>query len=152
MALYGRFRHKIFTQRYLQNKLSCIVFLISTLKEASHEAGWQPLVPSKVVAEIRQNVSLLLPEVHCFLVLCMRLEEEHVDNGQLVRVSVSLELLSHPCPQGRNGQRDIVHRLDLRRSSDPFAVGRKDSTLRIRPTGRLRRLLGELGRRNGHGG
>lgn len=149
MALYGRFRHKIFIQRYLQNKVSCIVFLISTLKEASHEAGRKPLLSSKVLAEIRQDVSLLLPEVHCFLVLCMGLEEKHVNNGQLVRVSVSLELLSHPCPEGRNGERDIVHCLDLRRSSDPFAVRRKDSTLRIRPAGRLRRLLGELGRRNG---
>lgn len=45
----------------------------------------------------------------------MGLEEKHVNYGQLVRVSVSLELLSHPCPEGRNRERDIVHGLDLGR-------------------------------------
>lgn len=33
----------------------------------------------------------------------MGLEEEHVDYGQLVRKSVTLELLSHPRPEGRDG-------------------------------------------------
>lgn len=38
-----------------------------------------------------------------YLVFCVGLEEKDVDDGQLVRESVSLKLLSDPRPQGRDG-------------------------------------------------
>lgn len=136
-------------QRYIFTKTKFLaLFLISALQETRHEARREPLVSSKVVVEIRQDVSLLLPEVHCFLVFSVGFEEEHIDDRKVARVSVSFKLFSYPCSESRDGQRDIVHRLDFRCASDPFAVGRKDSTFRIRPTGGLRRLLGELSRRD----
>lgn len=49
------------------------------------------------------------------LVLGIVLHDENIHDGQLVHVSVSLELLSHPCSNDRNGERDGVHGLDLGR-------------------------------------
>lgn len=94
----------------------------------------------------------LLPEVHGFLVFGMGLEEKNVDKSKLLGISVSLKLLTHSGSDRGYGHGHVVHGLDLGRSSKPFAVRGKDSTLRISPIGRLRRLLSKLGRRDGHGG
>lgn len=47
------------------------------------------------------------------LVLGVRLEQENVHDGQLVRKSVSLKLLSHSGSDRRDGHGHVVHGLDL---------------------------------------
>lgn len=43
----------------------------------------------------------------------MGVEEEDIDSLQLLDVTVSLELLSHLCADGRDGHVERVHLLDL---------------------------------------
>lgn len=108
----------------------------SYLQEPRDEARWQPLVaPEVLLLEICHDVVRLLPEVHnlllpssawapsprlvshgrvfLYLVIRVALEKQHVDYGQLVDVSVSLELLSNPRTDDRHWKGNIVHRLDL---------------------------------------
>lgn len=49
------------------------------------------------------------------LVLGVVLHDEDINDGKLVHVSVSLELLSHPRSNNRDGERNGVHGLDLGR-------------------------------------
>lgn len=51
--------------------------------------------------------------VFLYLVIRVALEKQHVNYGQLVDVSVSLELLSNPRTDDRHWKGNIVHRLDL---------------------------------------
>lgn len=48
-----------------------------------------------------------------YLILCVALKEQHIDDGQFVDVSMLLELFSHSCPDDRHWQRDVIHGLDL---------------------------------------
>ena len=47
------------------------------------------------------------------LVLGVRLEQENIHDGQLVRKSVSLKLLSHSGSDRRDGHGHVVHGLDF---------------------------------------
>jgi len=47
------------------------------------------------------------------LVFCVRLEKKHIDDWELRDESVLLKLLPYPGAEGRDGQRDVVHGLDL---------------------------------------
>jgi len=48
-----------------------------------------------------------------YLVIRITLEQQDIHHGELVRESVPLKLLSHPRTNGRNGQGNVVHFLDL---------------------------------------
>lgn len=92
------------------------------------------------------------------LVFLVRVEEEDIDSLQLLDVTVSFELLSHLCADGRDGHVERVHLLDLgslrdiRKAigrqvvlygasygADPLAVGLEDSLLGIVPVDGCRR-------------
>jgi hypothetical protein len=47
------------------------------------------------------------------LVFLVRVEQKDVDGLQLLDVTVSFELLSHLCANGRDGHVERVHLLDL---------------------------------------
>ena len=51
--------------------------------------------------------------LHAYLVLLVAVEQQHIDRGELRDVSVSLELLSYLCADGRDGHVERVHLLDL---------------------------------------
>jgi hypothetical protein len=92
------------------------------------------------------------------LVFLVRVEEKNVDGLQLLDVTVSFELLSHLCANGRDGHVERVHLLDLgglesirgvswggllryrgSYGADPIAVGLDNSLLGIGPVDGCRR-------------
>lgn len=94
-----------------------------------------------------------------YLVVGIVLQKEHIDNGELVDESVTLELLSDAGADGGDGLGDRVHGLDLRRlgksttvsncpllynniplpwtyRTNPCPIGCKHSASRVGPIGR----------------
>ena len=48
-----------------------------------------------------------------YLVLLVGVEQKDIDSLQLLDITVSFELLSHLCADGRDGHVERVHLLDL---------------------------------------
>lgn len=119
--------------------------LVASLQKALDEVLGEGGLGVLLGAEVLEDVGELLPVVEGFLVFLVGLEEQDVDCVQLSDVTVSLEFLSHLCPDGGDGHVQRVHGLDLGSRSEPFPVGSEDPLLCIVPVDGRARPLCEIG-------
>ncbi|RUP51718.1 hypothetical protein BC936DRAFT_146350 [Jimgerdemannia flammicorona] len=85
-------------------------------------SAFQPLIPplikpiqerdgfrrSLVLGEIAHDVSGLLPQVHCFLVFDLALEDQDVRHRNVLDIAVTLKLLADLGADGADGEVKLV--------------------------------------------